>query len=322
MSERRRCPACGADGAAEIERVAVERVARGWTAQFASARATDASTVLAYVRADVGADTVRMFRCATCGVEHADPARTWRAEHYPVQDHGFGFDHDTAVERLGRGTGRLLEIGCADGAFLGRVAPLGYEAIGLDFAPESVAAAAAAGRDVRRASVDALADAVRRDAPFDVVAMFQIIEHLEAPDRMFDQLGAVSRPGTRLLIGCPAPRRFARLYANAERIGASEFWDYPPQHTLRWTAEGLRRFLGRHGWAVTVVRPEPFNLVGAAAHLVSSDGHAGGWYDRPLRRRVETAKRLATLVATGAPRRCTGVRLYVEAEFRGPSASR
>jgi 2-polyprenyl-3-methyl-5-hydroxy-6-metoxy-1,4-benzoquinol methylase len=316
------CPACGARATRETERVPVDRVADLWAEQPFVRERFDAATVRAQVRADLGTDEVRIVHCAACGLEHAAPMRTWRADHYPVQDHGFGFDHEMALRRLrGGDRGRLLEIGCADGAFLDRVAAIGYAGIGVDFAPASVAAARAAGRDVRAVGVDSLAGAVADAAPFDVIAMFQIIEHLEQPDETFGQLAAVARPGTRLIVGCPSTRRYARAYSNHERVGLSEFWDYPPQHTLRWTPKALRIFLARHGWHVGYVKAEPFQLIGAAAQLAAMDGIPAGWYAHGFRRRIETARRIASMALTFAPVRCTGIRLYAEATFRGRSTT-
>lgn len=300
-----------------IERVPIAALASGWRAQPTVAARFSAEQVLGHVRADVGADAVDVLRCSKCGMEHMAPMRTWAADHYPVQEHGFGFDHHTASARLRGGSGTLLEIGCAEGDFLAEATTLGYRAIGLDFAPASVAAARAAGRDVRGAGVHRLTEAVGADAPFDVIAMFQIIEHLETPDATFDDLARMARPGTRLMIGCPAPRRFARAYPHPERVGRSEFWDYPPQHTMRWTSAALRAFLARHGWAVTHVMEEPFGLVGAAAYLTSSCGIPAGWYGRPGRRRAETLRWMVRLLLTGAPWRCCGVRLYAEAVRTG-----
>lgn len=315
------CPACLGAELTSVERVPIAALAGGWSAQPNVAERFSAEQVLDHVLTDVRAEVVEVLRCARCGMEHMVPMRTWAAEHYPVQSHGFGFDHDTALARLRGGSGMLLEIGCAEGDFLAAAVALGYRAIGLDFAPASVAAARAAGRDVRDAGVHRLTEAVGADAPFDVIAMFQIIEHLETPDTTFDDLARMARPGTRLVIGCPAPRRFARAYPHPERVGRSEFWDYPPQHTMRWTPAALRAFLARHGWAVTHVAEEPFSLVGAAASLTSSCGIPAGWYRRPGRRRLETLGWMARLVLTGAPWRYSGVRLYAEAVRTGAIAA-
>lgn len=317
MSESPHCPACGSFHTSVLEHIAADRIAQRWAEQpFVRVR-FDMDAVARHVRTDVGGDGIRVLKCSDCRLEFADPMRTWTADHYPVQDQGFGFDHELALTRLAGGAGALLEIGCADGAFLDRVAVLGYRAVGVDFAPASIAAGLAAGRDVRGAGVRSLAEAVADAAPFDVIAMFQIIEHLETPDATFAQIGGLARPGTRLVIGCPSTRRYGRACPNHERVGLSEFWDYPPQHTMRWTVSALRAFLSRHGWSLEFARAEPFTLIGAAAQLTAMDGRAAGWYGQPLRRRLETARRVIRMAATMVPDRCTGIRLYAEARFIG-----
>jgi SAM-dependent methyltransferase len=310
------CPACRGGNLVQVERVDVAALAAVWSTQPHIAALMPAPQLLANLRADLGVSEVRIWRCLTCGLEHAQPMRTWTADHYPVQSHGFGFDQETAMRRLHGGTGRLLELGCGDGDFLARVPPLGYDVVGLDFAPTAVAAARARGLDVRQAGVSSLADAVRDRSPFNVLAMFQVIEHLEDPDAVFADLASLTCPGTRLMIGCPSPRRFGRAYAHPDRVGLSEFWDYPPTHTLRWTASALSAFLGRHGWEVVEVLEEPFDAVGAAAYFTAACGVPAGWYGHPIRRRLETARWRLRLALDHAATRYSGIRMFAEARAR------
>ena len=312
------CPACRGTALAQIECIECTTLAAAWSAQPHIAALVDAPTLLAHLRTDLGASEVRIWRCATCGLEHARPMGTWTAGHYPVQSHGFGFDHETAIRRLagGGGGGRLLEIGCGDGDFLVRVPPLGYDVVGLDFAPAAVAKARERGLDVREAGVRSLAGAVGDRSPFGVIAMFQVIEHLEDPEATFADLKSLARPGTRLFIGCPSPKRFARAYPHPDRVGLSEFWDYPPAHTMRWTPDALTAFLSRHGFDVAHIEAEPFDAVAAAAYFTAACGVPAGWYSHPLRRRVETARWRLRLAVDRAASRYTGIRLFAEARAR------
>jgi SAM-dependent methyltransferase len=288
-------------------------VADAWARQphLAAVRGKDA--VRAAVRADVGADTLRFFRCAACGLEFAEPMRAWSAAHYPPEEYGLAFDHLRALERLAALPPlELLEVGCADGKFLERAGALGHRATGVDFDARAVAAARARGLDAHVGDVGAL-ERLAGGRRFGAIALFQVIEHLTDPDAVFAQLGALATPGALLLAGCPSPRRYTRRVRHPERVGGSDFWDWPPQHTLRWGEPSLRRFLGRHGWRVERVEAEPLSLVGAAAHLAALRGAAGGWTAQPLRRRLETARALAEVAAARALRPLTGIRLFVAA---------
>jgi len=296
--------------------MAAERIAAAWARQDAWA-GSDPAEVLARVRADLGADAVVFLACAQCGVEFAHPPRAWSAANYPPEAYGLAWDHLRALSLLlGEAPLRLLEIGCADGKFLERAAALGHRATGIDFSRAAVDAARSRGLDTHVADVREVR-AFAGPEPFSCIALFQVIEHLEAPDEVFDAISAVAAPGARLLVGCPADRRYTRRVPHPERIGHSDFWDYPPQHVLRWTPDALRVFLGRHGWRVTSTEYEPFTAVGAAAHLTALAGRAGRWIDRPVRRRIATAAYLARLAAARIRGPMTGIRLLAVARREG-----
>jgi 2-polyprenyl-3-methyl-5-hydroxy-6-metoxy-1,4-benzoquinol methylase len=312
----RTCPACASLAMEAVERMPVERIAAAWARQEAWAR-HDAADVLARVRADVGAESVSFLRCARCGLEAADPARAWSAGNYPPEAYGLAWDHLRALDVLaGEKPLRLLEIGCADGKFLERAATLGHRATGIDFSRVAVEAARARGLDAHVADVRQARD-FAGDERFGALAMFQVIEHLEEPDAVFDAIAQAAAPDALLLVGCPANLRYTRRVRHADRIGRSDFWDYPPQHVLRWTPDALRIFLGRHGWRMESHRYEPFHPVGAAAHLTAVDGKAGGWYGRPVRRRVATAAWLGRLLAARMRGRMTGIRMFAAARREG-----
>lgn len=313
----RACPACGADGAVAADAASADAVAAAWARQPHVAAARGGARVRAAVRADLGAEGLRFLRCTRCALEFAQPMRAWSAAHYPPEEYGIAYDHLRALDLLAaRRPLELLEVGCADGKFLERAAALGHRATGIDFDARAIAAARARGLDAHVGDVGALRPLLggRR---FGAIALFQVIEHLTDPHQVFAQLGEVAAPGALLLLGCPSDRRYTRRVRHPERVGGSDFWDWPPQHTLRWGEPSLRRFLARHGWRVERVEPEPLSLVGAAAHIAALRGAAGGWMDRPLRRRMETARALAELAAARARRPLTGIRLFAAARREG-----
>lgn len=312
------CPACRAPGVRPVESASVSRIAAAWARQPHVAAARSAAQVLADVRDDLGADHVVFLACGACGLEFAEPMRAWSAGHYPPEVYGLAFDHLRSLEILrGMRPLRLLEIGCADGRFLERAAALGHRATGVDFHAPAVEAARRRGLDAHVGDVAALRAAVGAEAAFDAVAMFQIVEHLCDPDAVFADVRAVAAPGALLLVGCPSDRRYTRRVKHPERVGRSDFWDWPPQHTLRWSERSLRAFLARHGWRVERARHEPFSPIGAAAHVAALRGLAGGWLARPLRRRVETALALAQVALARLAGPLSGVRLLVVARKEG-----
>jgi 2-polyprenyl-3-methyl-5-hydroxy-6-metoxy-1,4-benzoquinol methylase len=299
------CPACLSPGAAVLETLSTENLADRWAGlKFHGGASPD--EIRRFVREDLGSSNIEIFQCADCRLEFARPARTWSARHYPHEEHSLGWDHEQALADLaGMPPSRLLDVGCADGQFLARAASLGHTVTGVDFSPEDIEAARRQGFEAYVADLskdNALVDANRR---FDAITLFQVIEHLESPDLVFEQIGRLAAPGAALMLGCPSSRRYTRAFRHADRIGSSDFWDCPPQHSLRWTPAALEAFTARHGWAVRQVAYEPLAPVHAAAHLAGISEYGSKWY-----RRVATLGYRIGLRF----RRPSGIRLYFRAE--------
>jgi SAM-dependent methyltransferase len=95
--------------------------------------------------------------------------------------------------------GRLLDAGCGTG---GNLAAFG--GVGVDPAPEAVAACRARGLDVRQAPVEALPFP---EASFDVVLAADVLEHLDDDVAALRELRRVAAPGARLVVTVPAHPR-------------------------------------------------------------------------------------------------------------------
>jgi len=268
------------------------------------------------------AQPVPMTSCATCVKMSAapqsrssaaivaawnSPCHTWSALHYPHEPHGLGWDHQQALAELtSMPPARVLDVGCADGQFLALAASAGHTVTGVDFSPEDIEASRRQGFEAYVADLSKDNALVAGNRRFDVITLFQVIEHLEAPDLVFEQLGRLAAPGASLMIGCPSSRRYTRAFQHPEMVGASDFWDCPPQHSLRWTPAALDAFAARHGWSVRHVAFEPVAPIHAAAHLAGLSEHSS-----KFARRVATLSFLLGLKF----RSVTGIRLYFRAVF-------
>lgn len=299
------CPACHSGAAILAEAIRTEHLAAHWVRIAAHGEATS-DQIRGYVNSDIGAETVEIYRCPQCLLEFMYPARTWRAEHYPHERHELGWDHAEALRTLKPLPPQtVLDIGCANGQFLDELQRQGHHATGIDFSPEDVEAARSRGLEAYAADLssdNALAAANRR---FSVVTLFQVIEHLEQADLVFDGIARIAAPGALLLVGCPSSRRYTRGFGHPELVGTSDFWDSPPQHVFRWTPESLTRFLARHGWTVERTAFEPLVPYHAAAHLAG----LGKFTARPWARRAATVGFFLRLKTSSL----TGIRLFAAA---------
>lgn len=303
------CPACLSTETSIFETLETAAIADRW-ARLTFHGAATPDEIRGYLREDIASDSIDIMSCHACGLEFASPARTWSAAHYPHEDHELGWDHEQSLAELATMPPlKLLDVGCANGQFLARAAALGHTVTGVDFSPEDIEAARRLGFEAYVADLsksNALVDGNRR---FGAITLFQVIEHLEAPDLVFEQLGRLAEPGATLMLGCPSSRRFTRAFRNPDRIGSSDFWDCPPQHSLRWTPAALEAFTARHGWAVRHVAFEPMEPIHAAAHMAGRFEYSSKWQRRAATLYYRFRLRLGCT---------TGFRLYFRAvKIRG-----
>ncbi len=138
---------------------------------------------------------------------------------------------------------RILDVGCGAGVMTDALTAFG-EATGTDF---SVPAIELARRMVPSARFHAGDLSEVGGGPFDLVTMFDVVEHIPPGDRaaFFDQAGALLAPGGRMIISTPHPS-FTR-WLHAERPDLLQVVDEPVEPAeLLATAERLGLELRRY----------------------------------------------------------------------------
>lgn len=147
-----------------------------------------------------------------------------------------------------RSGGRLLEIGAAYGFFLDLARPH-FDVLGFEVNQDAARYGREAfGVDIRTDDfLTAPADTM--GGPVDVTVMWDVIEHLQHPDRFIARIAELSSPGAVLVIttgdiGSP----LARLRGRKWRM------IHPPTHLHYFDRQTLPRLLARHGFKTTDIR--------------------------------------------------------------------
>src|SRR5690606_8791668 len=96
--------------------------------------------------------------------------------------------------------GRMLEIGCASGSFLHRMAAKGWEVEGIEYSPTAGEAARALGYPVHIGPLEEAPDPSR---PFDLIVGWMVLEHLHAPVHALRRLRGWARDDARLVVSVP-----------------------------------------------------------------------------------------------------------------------
>lgn len=122
------------------------------------------------------------------------------------------------------------------------MAAAGWRAEGLDTSPEAVRAGRQAGLVLREGT---LPGAAVEPASFDVVTMWQALEHVPSPKATLAAVHRALRPGGRLLVVCP---RLDSL--EARLFGAAWFGLELPRHLTHFTRATLARHLEAAGFDV------------------------------------------------------------------------
>jgi SAM-dependent methyltransferase len=259
------CPACGG-----FEAVVTGRHSATTAAQHFVPRQRDPRRHEALVRHlhDLwGQDYVLLDSCRLCGFGYAVPwvggdARFYALAHagdphYPANRWEFG-QTLAALERPEfRRPLRLLEIGAGHGAFLDRVRRLGpLEITAADFDEGAVRRLREKGYE---ATVGSLSDV--STTGFEVVCLFQTLEHMAALDEVFAELRRVLAPEGSVFLSVPS----SEAVAFQERV--TGYWDMPPNHVSRWNPTAIRRASERRGFTVVAVECEPLKIPQVAWQL-------------------------------------------------------
>ena len=207
----------------------------------------------------------QLMRCHSCGAICLSPRpgkddleRAYASDYYggekgekcvPLIERFVEFFRNSrarGVQRLILPPARVLDIGCGSGGFLGSLARKGYQTYGTERPGE------AAVRAARIEGVSVVTDVCLKDifAPqsFDVVTMWHVFEHLEAPKGMLEFVHSVLKPGGYLLLSLP---NIDSLQARA----AKGHWLHldPPRHLFFLAPKELIREITALGFRLVSV---------------------------------------------------------------------
>jgi SAM-dependent methyltransferase len=207
-----------------------------------------------------------ILRCRTCRHVYADfqlsdaeLAKLYDREYFfgeeysdyladrPVLQRNFRARLRVLDRLLDRGRHRsLLEVGSAYGFFLELVRDRFASVAGIDIAADGVRHARSLGLDVTEA------DLLQHDfgpRTFDVVCLWDTIEHLREPGRYLEKIHQITQSGALVALTTGDIASW-----NARLAGRSWRLIHPPTHLHYFTRDSLRQLLDRIGFEVVYER--------------------------------------------------------------------
>lgn len=163
--------------------------------------------------------------------------------------------------------GRMLEVGCASGAFLHQMANQGWNVQGIEFSEKAAFAAARRGYQVH---AGALESAPEPDETFDLIVGWMVLEHLHDPIRGLQKLREWAKPDAWLVLSVP-------------NAGSKAFWLFKgrwydlhlPNHLFHFTPHTLERLFKASGWKLQKIHHQRVsgNLIASSGYLLRDKGY-------------------------------------------------
>jgi len=217
---------------------------------------------------------VRFFRCRNCGLVMIEP-RAGVEERDPEENMYWDQRGQTGIyfqekiqdvfvrefrrrlkdiENIAPGKGTVLDVGCGVGHFLTLARENGWQVMGLDISPSaSEAARKAFDLEVKVGTLD---EFEFHDTKFDMVTLWDVIEHIRKPLENLKKANQCLKPGGLLVMKTPDEDSFYKWIARAfykvlgRRGGFLLKYVYYVPHYYSYSRKSMTRLLDQCGFDV------------------------------------------------------------------------
>lgn len=141
---------------------------------------------------------------------------------------------------------RVLDVGCAFGYFLKLCAEYKLETYGLDISEYAIEKAKAITK--AKLYLHDVNDGLQffQNEFFDLVTMFDIIEHVKSPYNLLMEVRRVLKRGAKMVITTPNVNAIAKFLKGNQWVGFSD-----PTHLYLFTSDSLKFLVEKNGFIVT-----------------------------------------------------------------------
>ena len=259
----------------------------------------------------VTGDAFSVVRCSSCDVAWTHPRPEDMDRYYPPRYRRYvpvvtatlSLLYLWRVSNWSRACGKpgkALEIGCGDGVMLNALRARGWQVCGTERTAEM--AAIARERYGIQVYVPPDGPVAGRDA-FDLVILFQVLEHLPDPVATLHEARGFLTPHGRIVVGVP------NLSSWQSRFGRDGWLHLDvPRHLVHFNPASLAATANRAGLRVERIR------------FVSPEHDPYGWIQTLLNRWCSNRNRLTLLLMGMAPWRFQDLSTLCAVAFLGPLA--
>lgn len=253
------CPACLDTRVDELRGFTVEQSAQHFVLREADPARHE--KLRAHLRSLWGGDRCTIMTCRGCGFGFAWPYVAGDSKFYELAYPSVGYttnrwEFDRTIRELSRldtKEARVLELGAGFGMFLDRLRALGIPRANVSALEFHSASRAVLGEKGYAAeSLDVRSPAFAPSHQFDLIFMFQVVEHMDCLDELMCKLRQISSARAHLFISVPNRQRTNYFEQHGWQF------DMPPAHIGRWTLEAAKQLASRHDFLIASHDQEPF----------------------------------------------------------------
>lgn len=146
-----------------------------------------------------------------------------------------------------KGTGKILDIGCATGNFLGEMKRFGWDCFGIE--PDKKSAEYATMTYELQIFNGYLDEIHFPDNYFDVITMWDVLEHTKDPRLIITEVFRILKNGGLLFLSLPNSNSLERFIFGPYWLG----WDIP-RHYTTFNNFNIIDFLSKYGFSNTTVK--------------------------------------------------------------------
>jgi 2-polyprenyl-3-methyl-5-hydroxy-6-metoxy-1,4-benzoquinol methylase len=238
------CPLCRCNDNLLKSSIEIELVAQKWDEVLN----IDVSSILQ------GSESTQLFKCQSCCLQFFWPSAWPNSSYLYQQLEKFDWyymsqkwEYDIALAAI-REKDNLLEIGCGVGYFIEQAQAQSVMHVeGIELNEHAVKKAQKKGLPVRFLDLKKLAD--RSPRRYDFICSFQVLEHVENPEKFINWACDLLKTGGRLILSVPNADSFLKHQFNV--------MDMPPHHVTKWSERTLSRLPRFFPLRLVGLRTEP-----------------------------------------------------------------
>lgn len=202
---------------------------------------------------------VNIAECWNCKLIFANPFIAGDAEFYSIQAPNTPYPKSKweytqtlskILQLFAPSRISVLDIGAGKGYFLRQLLSQGFTPQSLmstEFSSVGKASIESVGVECQSVDIRDL----KTTRKFDVICMFQVLEHMDRLDELFSTLHELSNPGTCLFIAVPYGKR---IEFNEQ---FQLLLDNPPNHVSRWSHTSFKVLAEKYNWELSGIELQP-----------------------------------------------------------------